>query len=83
MKFCGTGADDVAFSINLMSIWWTALYKIGKSPAVEVGTEFVFTCPEGYYFEHDIYAPTKQKIRCTDAGTFKQPDEWFKCLARK
>ena len=48
-----------------------------------VGTEIVFNCPEGYFFEHDIYAPTRQKMRCTDDGTFKQPEEWFKCVARK
>ena len=48
-----------------------------------MGTEIVFNCPEGYFFEHDIYAPTRQKMRCTDDGTFKQPDEWFKCVARK
>ena len=59
------------------------MYNLGKNPAVVEGTEIVYTCPAGYFFEHDIYAPTKQKIRCTDSGTFKQPEEWFKCLARK
>ena len=66
-----------------MTIRRTALFHSGKNPAVEVGTEIVFNCPEGYFFEHDIYAPTKQKIRCTDSGQFRQPDQWFKCLARK
>ena len=47
-----------------------------------MGTEIVYHCPEGHFFEHDIYAPTKVTVRCQESGRFTDPT-WHNCIIRE
>ena len=64
-----------------MNVWHS--HYLGENPAPKVGTELVYTCPEGYLFEHDFYAPRKSTIRCGEDGKFSKPPFWPKCIIRK
>ena len=55
---------------------------LGENPAPELGTEIVYHCPAGHFFEHDLYAPTRVTVRCQESGAFTQPT-WHNCVVRE
>ena len=56
------------------------------NPAVPVGETLEYHCPDGHFFEHDYYAPTKARILCQPDGTFWEPlinGSWPTCIIRE
>ena len=59
---------------------------LDDNPVVSVGTTLEYHCPEGHFFEHDYYAPTKARILCQPDGTFWEPlinGSWPTCIIRE
>ena len=62
------------------------LFFPDDNPVVPVGKTLEYHCPEGHFFEHDYYAPTKARILCQPDGTFWEPrinGSWPKCIIRE
>ena len=61
-------------------------FLLDDNPVVSVGTTLEYHCPEGHFFEHDYYAPTKARILCQPDGTFWEPlinGSWPTCIIRE
>ena len=60
--------------------------KSGRNPAVPIGHNLTFSCPEGQGFRDNWHAPPKFTIRCEGtAGNFSRPSSWAwpTCSARE
>ena len=55
---------------------------LGANPALPVGTNVEYRCPEGQYFQHDWYHIPFVKVKCQTDGQFSIPDPWPICFDR-
>ena len=68
---------------SLFSELW---FFLDDNPVVPVGETLEYHCPDGHFFEHDFYAPTKARILCQPDGTFWEPlinGSWPTCIIRE
>ena len=68
--------------VSFSELW----FFLDDNPVVPVGETLEYHCPDGHFFEHDFYAPTKARILCQPDGTFWEPlinGSWPTCIIRE
>ena len=55
----------------------------GVNPALAIGTEVRYGCPDSMVFSNDWYMTPLIRIHCLETGVFDKPDNWPMCIERE
>ena len=72
-------------SYKFSHFWFLINAVSGANPAVPIGTEVRYSCPEGHLFLHDWKRAPMVTLKCSEEGTFTIPDWdtwWPECYNR-